>query len=241
MAAPTIESIVDTDDGQTNFNHTADLPSTIDAGWLLLAWTGANENGGTTWDSATDSTSDSWTKIGPLTDPSHIWGEFWAKVADGDEDGGTLTWVTNHNRAGCASIHAISGWSGDLDDIEFDETAHTDTQNPNPPSHTPSGGSADYLYLCGWFGGNDDATVTAVPSGYTSGGYGQGGVDSNASVEVATAYKQTTSSSSEDPGTWTLSEVEGLNAITMSIPPAAGGGGTAVKDIIGIGMIPFAR
>ena len=96
------------------------------------------------------------------------------------------------------------------------------------PSLTHGLGAVDILALAFCAARDDDATVSAYPSGYSyltveqqSGGGG------NNSAELGIAALQTTAAS-VDPGTFTLSESENWVAQTVVLGPAAAA--TVIED-----------
>lgn len=235
MASPSVSSVTDTDFASSVTSMAVNMPATVDAGDRLVAVCHVRNAG--TWNTVpTD-----WTNLKEQAGGGSV-GELsiFEKIADGTEDGGTATWVTSTGTTAAWQVIRITGAHAST--TSEVTSASGDASAANPPSETASwGGSEDNLFLA--IAGHSAASTTAwsaAPTNYS--GFAQNGASSGgAAVCVAHGYRQLTADS-DDPGTFTVS---GSNrwwaAATMVIRPAAAGGGTSVKDVIGVGFIPFAR
>jgi hypothetical protein len=101
--------------------------------------------------------------------------------------------------------------------------------NPDPPSLTPTGGSADYLFIAA-FGSAAPRTVSVYPTNYTNGQnttVGSGGP----AASIGSAERQLTAAS-DDPGTFTINNNVAWKASTVVIHP---GGAAPADDLMVIG------
>lgn len=90
----------------------------------------------------------------------------------------------------------------------------TAATNANPPSHTPAGGSADYLWIAA-AAIDGQITASAAPTNYSN---LQAQAASGATgASIATAERQRTASS-EDPDTFTTGSQEYVTA-TLAVAP----------------------
>lgn len=224
MAYPVIESRTKTDFTTNPTTFAANLPAVIDAGELLLLMAKTEDENSIVEASVSDSTSDAWTSLeGPTGSTTEGSALVFAKVADGDEDSGTVTFTTLGS-GGCAQayVYRISGWGGTIaTDIDIAvSTAYTISSTADPEAVTAGWGSDTNLFLVSVHLNDDDATTAAASTGYgnlQSASIGNGG---NNSATMAIFDRELTASS-DNPGTITLSESERWLCCTMVIKPAA--------------------
>jgi len=217
VAFPQVESV--TTSAGTTATATVDMPESVDAGDLLLILL---------QDFGSDITSpDGWTELYNATHGTYPNGRcaVFVKKAAGTEGGGSVSITLGSYQYWAALTYRISAWSGTITDVEATGTTGLD-DSPNPPSETATWGSADNLFLALAGAGDDDATFSAAPTNYSNLQQQAGGGGSNNSCEVAGAEREY-ASASDNPGTFTLSEIEAWHAITVVIKPAAAGGTTA--------------
>lgn len=133
-----------------------------------------------------------------------------AKVADGTE---TTETITNHSVG--AIVWIISGWYGSLAGVEVAASASAD-----PPSLSPSWGSADTLWLAGHGRIASTVTINSGPAGYS----GFLSTHTGGAIDKAGggAWKQNTAAS-ENPGTFSDSSVSTqiLRVWTIAVRPGA--------------------
>lgn len=194
------------------------MPATVDAGDLLLCHialetanlgvpTPGTPTGWTLLDSdETNSAKDAWTG-------------WFAKVADGTEDGGTVDFASSVNAVAAAQVHRVTSWFGSLTGVEIGISSNAAVSTPNPPSLTASWGSADNLWFvsCGSY--TNLGTVSSYPSTFTNGVQTLGG-DTTDGAAIATAWLES-ATDTLDPGTFTLSETERCHTNTIVVRPAA--------------------
>lgn len=189
------------------------MPDQVISGDLLIAFSHLRNSG--TWTEPTD-----WTELDAQLGGGSV-GELTVhyKISDGSE-GATETWTAGTGSTATWLVIKVANWDG-TSAPEVSKTSG-DVSAADPPSLTPSWGSADTLWIAA--AGHSAATNaawSAGPSGYsdfTISGVSAGG----ASTSLATATLQTTASS-EDPGAYTVS---GSNrwwaAMTVGVEPAGG-------------------
>lgn len=137
---------------------------------------------------------------------------------------GNVTFTQNVNNWWASQCFLIRG-SHLSDALEISTVSNANANaSPNPNSLTPAGGAKDWFWIAdivfGLAGFSTQPTVSSYPTNYTgttisttSSGFGQ--------VAVASGYR-TLNASSEDPGTFTLSNANAnWFALTLAIPPAA--------------------
>lgn len=238
MAFPVYESATDTDFATSVTSMAVNMPATVNAADLLIALVSVRNAG--TWTKPTD-----WLEIPKVGggNLSQVGGgtvgkfDGFYKIADGSEDGGTATWTASVATTGAWITIRISGWHGTTP--PEGTTTSGDASNANPPSANPGGwDSEDTLWIAVASNSATTGGFTAAPTNYInlhSNGASSGGGE----VSVASATREL-AAASDDPGTFTPNSNRFWAAATIAIRPAAAGG-TAVKDIIGVGLIPFAR
>jgi len=142
-----------------------------------------------------------------------------ARVADPADAGGTFDYELNFSEAGACHVLRISNFAGTIGtDIDIATLEHADLEDtPDPPEVTAGWGSTSNLWIAGWASGDDDATTSAYPSGYTTLQTNTiSGAGTNSGAEVTTCSK-TATAASDNPGTGTMSEVEGCTAFTIVV------------------------
>lgn len=183
-----------------NASHPVDLPA-AEVGDLLLVVTSISSN-------ATLSVPEDWTIIVQDVNSIFVRGALITKIAEGSD---TLTCTISAAHSGAYIAMTIK--NGALPDATANNSASA--ANANPPSHSPAGGSGDYLWLAAaaW-NGNAGPAVTGIPSGYNSFVWFRG------RDSVVGVCERFATASSEDPGAFT-SSAEQYVAITVAIPAAA--------------------
>jgi hypothetical protein len=115
--------------------------------------------------------------------------------------------------------------------------------NPNPPAVTPSGGTLDYLFIafCGGTGeeADDDTWANTPPTNYSPSPPLQkacGTAGTNLGGKLAAAYRQLTTGSAEDPGTFNVDVSATWRVHTICIHPAAASGDATVDAVAKVGV-----
>lgn len=203
---------------------TASLPATINAGDLLIAFLVVDTNN-TITTTPSDSTSDTWTSLVSSTSASGQTLGAAYKIADGDEDGGTLTWSHTGGVENWQSmVYRVTSWHGTTPPEATSLTTGTGTSS-NPPLLNPGGwGTEDTLWIS-WLGTVEDMTGVTAPSGYTFNttqgtDWDQDGTGA-ANAKIAVAYLES-AAASEDPGSWTGFASGGHASGTVGVRPGGG-------------------
>lgn len=163
-----------------------------------------------------------WVEFGSQLGGSSV-GELTAfyKIADGTE-GSTATWTASTGTTAVWQVRKVTNWHGTTPPEVA--TARGDySTNPNPPSLTPSWGSAETAWI--EVAGNTaiSALVTGASTNYT--GYDLDTASSGgARTNLASAYRLYTGAS-EDPGEFpNTGNIRYWAVMTVAIRPSAGGG-----------------
>ena len=220
-AFPQVESITTTSFSSAVTTHNVRMPETVNADDLLImffsahkvntAFTITNPSG---WD----------VQYNQVYSPDSLNQGVAAYVvsATGDEDGAVVDVATSETTTGAAQVYRITSWEGSTSTIEsVRATQETDT-TADPPSLTPAFGSANYLWIAGAHGQDDDALISSYSTDYTNGTNTASGAGTNAAAEIATARREA-AGTSEDPGTITWAEVERHVAFTLNVAPGTAG------------------
>lgn len=244
MAAPTISDRTLTNDNSNSTSTQVNYPATVDAGDLLICLYAHKSTGvGVSFPAG-------WTEFKELlnnTGASAGLTAGWRK-ADGTEDGGTFT--VSHDATASRSVCYVLRIKGAADPTTTPPEVSTgvtaaNQPNPDPDSLTPSGGPKDFLYIAAYSASHGAAAeATAYPSGYT---YTQNTESSGLTetqstrVAIAVASKQTTASSSDDPGTFTHgSSVSEIATFTVAVHPPSSGPQNVTGNFIAAGSALFA-
>jgi len=130
-----------------------------------------------------------------------------------------------------AQVYRISNWdSGQApEDNNFFNIAGT-TTTPDPQSITQTWGADDNLFITFIIHTDDAATVTTYPSGWTTGADTTADGGNNESCQVSSAYLFDNSSTTVDPGAWTITAAEAVSDVTVAV--LGGAGGAAANNAI---------
>lgn len=195
----------------------ADLPATVDAGdhLTLIIYQNGSETG-----DIINGVPSGWTQVAEDGGTPKV--GIFERIADGTEDGGTVTVNWNSSQTGIAVVlrHTAASWHGSQA-LEISTVNLETTTTPNPPSLTTSYSGADNQFIClaivDYDGGTDD--ITAIPTGYTS-ATGSPYVVAN-TVGIAVTYKNVTSDT-EDPDTFTSANSQQAKTIVLALRGTAG-------------------
>ena len=186
MAFPTIGA-TNNSDTNNNTSHIVSMPAGIVAGHKLVAFFVCDG-------SVTVNTPSGWTKsVDRLEDSgtNDVRLAIYTKTAEGSD---TLT-VTTSGVSDSAHVALRVVTNGNFDLTVADGGSDS---SPNPPSHTPSEGSADYLWIAVAAANNVD--VSSYPASYGSNQV----TNSSQDVFIAVATRNN-AAASEDPGTFSIS------------------------------------
>ena len=173
---------------------TSDMVLTWPAGWTVIAEEGD------------DGTPTTWLEIG------------WAE-SDGTESGSTFNITSSTSEQSAHNCYFIQG-GGDLGvgaEQPEAEIIGANTDAPDPPSISPTGGSKDYLVFA-FASVNNRRNITGWPATYTN--TGQERPTSSGGVTLGYGRLEVTAAS-EDPGTFAFTTATNTVAATVAIHPAA--------------------
>jgi len=183
---------------------TVNLPASIAAGELLLALINSRDPG-------TGAIS-GWSSLA-IDTHTNAYLQLFYKTATGSE-GATATWTSSNSVQSAHATWRISGWQGTP---ENGAKVTGGTNNPDPPSITPSWGSARTLFLTA-FGSTGTAVASGAPTNYSGLLTAATSGASNVAINAATRILEGTT---DDPGAFTAS-LSGATwvAQTFAIRPA---------------------
>jgi hypothetical protein len=184
MAMPVVESVTTTDFGTDSTTHNANMPSTVSAGDLLVAFCGFDVD---TTESVT--TPSGWVKIAEHSSVNTGLLAILAKRAVGTEGGTTVNFATGNAQKGTVQVYRISNAAR----IEPDVLSSSTNNVSGPRVRYRRGYAADRVIigatvkstvsgwtndLGGWSNvtttGQDDSTGAAVRSGRATGTAAEG-------------------------------------------------------------------
>src|SRR5581483_6183504 len=195
-------------------SHTVSLPASIAAGDRLICMSGWNESFGAT----SPSWPAGWTQKTFQANGSSTSLEVRERFADGSE-GASISVTTAVTTRSAHVCYRITGAHASFP-VEAGTAATGSSASADPPSLSPSWGSADTLWIA--IGSTvAGATYSADPSSYANGltvdaTNGSGGV----SIRVT---RRTNTTASENPSTYTITSGAWV-AQTIAVPPVDVGG-----------------
>ena len=230
MTFPVVESITQTsgDNSSASAIISFNYPATVNAGDLLLCL-GAAMNTGSVGGTATPPAGYTNLDNGGMN-ASQQFGVCWAfyKIADGTEGGTSATLTTSFFAFGTAvQLYRISGWRGDASGISISAAPAVATASTaDPPAVTASTGDDDNLFIVLVGMAADNGSVSTASTGY-------GNLTNTLSTSTTAgrqvsvgSFRRELAAASDDPGSCTLSTLEGTRANTIAIappPPLASG------------------
>lgn len=212
MAFPTVTSITTTAFETGNpTSHDVAMPATVLADELLAVTicTFATSGG--------FAVPTGWTELSDDDDGADVSLGVWVKKAVGDEDGTTVDFVSSTGRKGQGICYRITAWSGTLSEVEVGTAATGVGAASNPPSLTLGTGADDNLWIA-ITAMNGVQTIASVPSGYGTATTLTALSGNSASLSTA---ENTTTSATEDPGSYTWNAADEWITQTLGVPPAA--------------------
>lgn len=226
LGSPTVASVTDGEWDPHETAHNMTLPATVDAGDLLLTEFILMAEGGD-WSADPSSTPSGWTK--KFNDGGYDTGDYYCFAIDavGDEDEDVISFDTTgadpeENWTGAFCLYRITGWIGDLAEVEVSSGDNDFSDTPDPDSLTYSGGSGDHLWIAVGAFENDSDTVTAPGSGWTFDYYNLNSAATWADCGLGYYYQAFTSTVTVNPPTYTIDDgAEGWVAWTIVVPEEA--------------------
>jgi len=206
---PTVESTTSSSENADVVNHTVDLPAGVASDDLIIILFACDSNPTVTFPNE----GVDWIQLHETNNGTACTMGTWYRIADGGE-GANITVVTTNAQESAHCSYRISGYQGVP---EIGTPATGDTNNPDPPSCTPSWGAIDTLWIAG-AGVDHDDEISTGPANYTdffevdSGGAG--------GSHCGTARREL-NAVSEDPGTFDIDGAENRDwiATTIAVSP----------------------
>lgn len=225
MAFPAIQGSATTANAAST-SQAVNLPAGIQVGELLLMF--LTTNGGT----GTIGVPTGWTSLYNVVNFQGDYNSVGCyRIADGSEGATVTVSLATSNKLG-AVVCRISPF-----DNVATPAAATATTTKDPPSLSPSWGSADNLWLAIEHFGNISGvtSVTSYPTNYT--GVADAGNAGANDPHTAIATRALTAAT-EDPGTYTLQNwsFPGANSATIAVKPGAAANQNAPQlPLLGVG------
>ena len=217
MAFPTIEATVETSFSTATTSHAVAMPSTVNAGDLLLvAFFADNDYADEDVPAPSGFTLvGSWTWMNGSTPRGGIW----AKAAAGTEGGTTVDFATTSTAEGYAHCLRLSGWGGTVaTDIDVGTIVYGSSDTIDMEPVTAGWGSDDNLFLV-TLGHHAEDAITANPSGYTTVATGDSG--SGTPLVAGRTASQEVAAATDDPGSFTLSGYRRYAGWTLVVKPGS--------------------
>jgi len=211
ISAPVVTTVTETAFGTDTTSHYVNMPSTVNAGDLLIVLFSNDRNGSVT-------TPGGWTELSSDTSGPHIRVSVYYKIAEGIEGGTTVNFITSAAEEAAAQVYRITNWHGTTPP-EISVAATGSDASPDPSSLNPINWDvADTLWIAvaGQDRGDQTGTI-AYPTGYTDGTstLSSGGTGS---CRIHSA-RRVLAVASEDPDTFTITSSEQWVAFAIAIRP----------------------
>lgn len=217
MTFPVLESSTVTTITTYTPTPSIDLPATVDEGDHLIALAAFNRS--TPHYVVPTSSFNGWEQLFRTNlHGYHSW-HIYHKVADGDEDGGTVGWAASDWVIGGGVVLRISGaydgGKGVGVAIAYD-SSRSWSFYPNPPQVTAPWGSADNLFIAAMTAGNTGAAVSSYPADYSGGA----AVAKATDITITGAAVRQLAAASDNPGQFELDDSENWWSATIVVRPA---------------------
>lgn len=226
MALAIVNSASYTNGDTAATSHNVTLPSSIVSGNLLLLFCGIN---GTP--TVTDPTGWTVTLSATNTDTWRIY----SRIADGSEGATVTVGLSASNRMGCAAYQISGNQNGtSSSEIAISSASNANTANPDPPSLTPSWGSAANIWIAVCFSADSNSNLSSYPTNYsTEQVNGKNGTGAGGGGTGATIAARALTATSEDPGTFAWDSAKQRSAYTLAVRPLVAGNKTLAIDAAG--------
>lgn len=192
-------------------SHLVVMPATVNAGDLLMMQIATIANGAVT-------TPSGWTLMSSVSLGAVQYVSWYYKVAAGTEGGTTVTVTVGLSCNAAALVHRIQAgtYSGAP---EIANVATGNTANPDPPSLSPSWGSAATLWIAAFSGRNPGSGTSVYPFANGNTRSASGATSDNSQGIAASCWENNTTAS-RDPGTFTNASSSARQAHTVAVRPA---------------------
>lgn len=194
----------------TTTPYAINLPSSISAGDMLLMFVQYRRGG-----RAVSGFTEAWTQAWESDDGSTRRAYAFWRIADGSEGATTSMAVTGGTENVAAAVYRITG----AQSVAVGTTVLAFNAAPDPPSLSPSWGSAKTLWFV--FISTIDATKTlsAYPANYSSSQLGGSPAPANALGQRISVGAYSNQTGTEDPGAGTLSASTNNVSQTIAVRP----------------------
>lgn len=232
--APTITDTIVTNGTGASSTPSVNLPATVNAGDTLLVVFRSAGLGAVGWPDA------SWNELfDDASDASDDQTACAWKKATGTEGGTSIT-LSSANAKFAAVAYAIANAADPTTrPPEFATLVTGTSQNPDPGTVTPTGGSKDYMFIAVAAYEGEQATPPTYPTNYDT-----APISAHSGTAAATASNCRVSAicrralaSSEDAGSFTISVSDDWTATTIAIHPQA----AAIPQICTFQTFPIYR
>lgn len=216
LPAPVVQTLLTQAFGTSSTTHNVTMPSTVNAGDLLMVIFATADG------SITTTTPSGWTSIAIQSSQGAARGQVFAKIADGTEDSTNVDFVTSSAIRAAAHVYRITkfyaaGTVADAFDIATTNSSASTT--PNPPSNTVA-----WTDRTLWIAAECHPTNTlasAYPSNYTSGQNSTQSGGGTPECVLSSCRRAPLYATTEDPGTFTIGTSQTWATFTIAIRPPA--------------------
>jgi hypothetical protein len=211
MSVPVVAPVTETAFGTDTADHYVNMPSTVEAGDLLIVFFANDRNESVT-------TPGGWIELASDTSGPHIRLSVYYKIAAGTEGGTTVNFITSAAEEAAAQVYRITNWHGTTPP-EISTAATGSDAAPDPTPLNPAGWDvADTLWIAVAGQDRGDQTgTTAYPASYTD---GISTLSSTGTGSCRTlSARRVLATTSEDPGAFTIPASEQWIAFTIAVRP----------------------
>ena len=217
MAFPSVANRLTQQFPTASTTHDVTLPTTVNAGDLLLIFF-------VNFDTSSVTAPSNWTLLSDSVDANNfIRGSVYKKEAGGSEGGSVATVTLSSSVAAAALVYRITDWSGGTGiEISAPETPGNGTAHSSPQLVAPWG-TKDNLWLSVATAGDDDIAFTGAPANFSNLTFEVSGAGNNSGCEVGAADLKS-GTDTQNPGDFTLNGTEAWALWTIVVEPLSGAG-----------------
>jgi hypothetical protein len=211
MSAPVVAPVTETAFDTDTTSHYVNMPSTVNAGDLLIVLFSNDRNGSVT-------TPGGWTELASDTSGPHIRVSVYYRIAAGTEGGTTVNFITSAAEEAAAQVYKITNWHGTTPPGISIAATGSDA-SPDPASLNPASWDVTdtlWIAVAGQDRGDQTGTMT-YPAGYIDGTSTLSSVGTG-SCRIHSAHR-VLATASEDPGAFTIPASEQWVAFTIAVRP----------------------
>ena len=219
MAFPSVISTGYSEETANVSSHDVVLPATFYADSLLLLHIAMDGN------RTLSGFPTGWVELDWTGYSTVVRGGWYYKIADGTET--DFAYTSSGVDRSTNRCFAIQGWHGTTPPEEA-HGVHATTTTPDPPSLSPSWGSADTLWFVSFAADNGTNAATAYPTNYSDNQFTDN-TTSTAGVSMAVASREV-ATATEDPGSFTKTGGQEVVFHTVAVRPGTAGGPPAASS-----------